>query len=346
MTNDSIRHFLVAILTMTVCGLSSGQSRSTPVKLFLDTDVAPDPGDLTAITMMHGLADLGEVEIIGITCVNSGQYVPGCVDALNRLYGRPNIPIGQLKDSDFLGKDRYTKNICLEYPNRYPDGGDSVPDAVAVFRSVLSRQPDGSVLIASIGPFRNLRNFLQSRPDSISPLSGIDLIKKKVKLICAMAGIFRPVMAMEGKDIYPGKGNYAEWNILVDKESAIYFSKNWPTPIVYTGYEIGWAITPDGELLRRWPGSPVSRAVGPKGRPGWDQTAILYCARGAAEYWNLTTEGCVEIYPDGSCEWSPAPNKHHCYLIERMSAEEMAKLIGKLEADAGQSTKATENSAK
>ena len=165
MIYNPIKQLCIVYLLMTVCFISSAQPRSAPVKLFLDTDVAPDPGDLGAIAMLHGLADLGEIEIIGITFVNSGRYVPGCVDALNRLYGRPSIPIGQLKDTDFLSKDRYTKNICQEYPNRYPEGGDSVPDAVTIFRTVLSKQPDRSVLVASIGPFRNLRLFLQSQPD-------------------------------------------------------------------------------------------------------------------------------------------------------------------------------------
>ena len=158
-----------------------------------------------------------------------------------------------------------------------------------------------------------------------------------------MAGIFRPVRAMEGRDVYPGKGKYGEWNVIMDKASAIYFSKNWPTPVIYTGYEIGWSIRADGELFQKWPDSPIAKVLGPKGRPAWDQTAILYCARGASNYWEVSKEGFVEIYPDGSCDWLPDPSYHHSYLIEKMSTEEMARLIGKLEANAGHSINSTEH---
>ena len=53
---------------------------------------------------------------------------------------------------------------------------DDVPDAVETYRRALAEADDRSVHIASIGITVNIRDLLQSQPDSISPLTGIELV--------------------------------------------------------------------------------------------------------------------------------------------------------------------------
>ena len=91
---------LSMLLLIALASLTTALGESAvrpPVKVFLDTDVCVDVGDLAALAMMHGLACAGEIEILGVTCVTSNPDAPGCVDAVNRCYGRPNIPVGALK---------------------------------------------------------------------------------------------------------------------------------------------------------------------------------------------------------------------------------------------------------
>ena len=142
------------------------------MQLFLDTDVCIDAGDVAAITCLNGLADKGEANIIGITCVTSCPFAPGCVDAVCRWCHRPNLPLGTLKDPGFLTDSAYAKHMAQHWPNRYADGAANVPDAVVLFRQVMARQADHSVVMVAIGPLRNLAHFLQSKPDGISPLGG------------------------------------------------------------------------------------------------------------------------------------------------------------------------------
>src|SRR5690625_7325019 len=50
--------------------------------------------------------------------------------------------------------------------------------------------PDSSVTIVTVGFMSNLAELLKSRPDRYSPLSGRELVGKKVKQYVAMAGMF------------------------------------------------------------------------------------------------------------------------------------------------------------
>ncbi|HEX8310410.1 MAG TPA: hypothetical protein VF614_03765, partial [Chthoniobacteraceae bacterium] len=59
--------------------------------------------------------------------------------------------------------------------------GKDYPDAVALYRETLAKQPDGSIVVLAVGPLRNLANLLKSRPDKASPLDGAALVAKKVK---------------------------------------------------------------------------------------------------------------------------------------------------------------------
>ena len=63
---------------------------------------------------------------------------------------------------------------------------DSVPTAVETYRRALVGAEDRSVTIASIGITTNIRDLLQSNGDSISPLTGKQLVEQKVKKVIWM----------------------------------------------------------------------------------------------------------------------------------------------------------------
>ncbi len=300
-----------------------------PVKIFLDTDVVPDVGDPLAIEFLHGLADLGEAQIIGISCMTNDDWAAGCVDAIDGYYGRPEIPVGQLKG----GKDGgYAKKCAKTYPNRYSKGAsDDVPDAVAVFRKAVSEQPDGSVVLVGIGPLTNLKNFLASSPDQYSPLNGHDLIARKVKMLSVMGGLFGKPF---GPKIIADGGNldlktFGEYNIRVDIAAAKYVSENWPTPIVWSGFEIGATINAGTGFKK----GPVVAT-----RAGWDTSAVLFGVRGARDYWTITTNGWADFQPNGVTVWNttPVPGRKQGYLTGKMVARpQLENVIKEIEAGAG-----------
>jgi hypothetical protein len=79
------------------------------------------------------------------------------------------------------------RQVVKNFPSRVRNSSQ-VPDAVSVYRRALSAAPPRSVSISSVGLLTNLEGLLKSRPDGISPLSGVDLVAAKVSLVAVMAG--------------------------------------------------------------------------------------------------------------------------------------------------------------
>jgi inosine-uridine nucleoside N-ribohydrolase len=289
-----------------------------PVKVFIDTDLVWDPGDVAALVLAHGLADQCEIEIVGVTAVTTASSAAPAADAINTYYGRPSIPIGVLKGASFLDRNGYSKAIADQLgTTRYKSSADA-PDATQVFREVLARQPDRSVVVVSIGPLRNLARFVKSGPDVASPLSGKELIQQKVKLLSAMAGVFADIGAFGGRVT-------KEWNVEQDAQAARDVVDSWPTPIMFSGFEVGWYSCPDTAALKASPArSPMRIALGNadpvpcqagNGRPGWDQTSLLYAARGLGTLWKGEPTGRVDVDVASSGNtWAASPDRHQGFL--------------------------------
>ncbi len=126
--------------------------------------------------------------------------------------------------------------------------------AVDVYRRALASQPDNAVVIASAGYLGNLADLLKSPADAISPLSGRDLVARKVRTLVAMGGG------------YPSRSG--ENNLAGDPAAAQYVSANWPTKLVWSGYEVG-DVVHTGQTIsartRRPPrcASPTRPSCGP-----------------------------------------------------------------------------------
>jgi len=295
-----------------------------PVRVIVDTDIGPDCDDAAALAVLHALADRGEAEIVGVTHCTSSPWGVGCIDAINNYYGRPDIPIGTLKEPGFLDQEGYRKfnrYITQNYPNRFA-GGEEAPGAVAALREWLAKELEQGVVLIAIGPLPNLRNLLQSEADEHSTLSGVELVKQKVSQLVVMGGAFP-----EGK----------EWNFEMCPQSAQYVVAHWPTPIMFTGFEIGYDIMTGARLCKEAPEDhPVREAyerfLGQAGdRHSWDLTAILYGVRGLADYWEAAAAGgCMEVDSDGTNRWLSTPNKGHRYLQRKMAPQAIGAVLDEL----------------
>jgi hypothetical protein len=290
-----------------------------PVNVILDTDNGPDCDDTVAVALLHGLADRGEVNILGeMYCLSSPEGAP-CLDALNTYYGRPNIPVGTLKEPGFLVGPFFTREIIARYPHRLRSGADA-PDATELYRQILARQPDRSVVVVAIGPERNLKNLLHSAPDHYSPLDGRALVAQKVASLVCMGGAYP-----EGK----------EWNLQMDGSAAQAVAQEWPTPILYSGAEIGGGIYTGSRIFAATPEyNPVcmvfanySGAGFGGDRSSWDPTAALAAVRGPADYWNLGPAGTSSVSADGSDVWWTSADGRQRYLMPRMSNEGISEAI-------------------
>jgi inosine-uridine nucleoside N-ribohydrolase len=311
------------ILFFACSGLNVLGQTSTP-KIIFDTDIGPDYDDVGALAMLHAFADNGECELLAtIACNNYPNIVP-VLSVLNTYFKRPDLPIGMVHGKSVqLGVGQKWDSVLVrKYPHRL-NTNDDAEDAVALYRKILTSHPDESVTIVTVGFTTNIANLLKSKPDDISPLDGIALVKKKVQKLVSMAGAFP-----SGK----------EFNIKEDAAASKYSFGNWPTPVYFTGWEIGAKLFSGLPLISSSIlNSPVKEVFAisipksredSKGRKSWDQTAVLMAVRGIEKHYT-NVPGKIVCFDDGQNEWN-SDSSGHFYVVEKTPVAEVEKLINDL----------------
>ena len=289
-----------------------------PVKLIFDTDMGNDVDDALALAMLHSLESRGESELLAITLTKDNAEVAPYVDAINTFYGRGEIPIGITNSGVTPEKSRFT-GVTLETDGGqyiYPHDlqlGDPAPNAVPLLREILANQPDQSVVIVQVGFSTNLAQLLDTRADEHSDLEGVELISRKVKHISIMAGTFTPI----------NNETHLEYNIVQDIRSAQKLAEEWPTPIYWSGFEVGLAIRYPAISIEQdfryvdkhpIPESYQAYVPTPHERPTWDLTSVLWAVRQSRGYFGVSEAGSVTVLDDGETTFSANPKGTHFYL--------------------------------
>ncbi|WP_057938763.1 nucleoside hydrolase [Algoriphagus resistens] len=273
---------------------------ATPIKIIFDTDMGPDYDDVGAMALLHAFADQGKVDILATIASTNYEGVGGVIDVLNTYFERPDLPIGIPKGKAIAQKDwqHWTDTLLTNYPHSLRRNAEA-PDAVELYREILAAQPDESVTLITVGFLTNISNLLQSTADEYSPLSGIQLVQKKVVKLISMAGKFP-----EG----------SEFNVNQDPGASQVVVSLWPNTIIYSGFEIGEKIHSGIPLIsnKNIVHSPIKDVfalaipmskLDEKGRMSWDQTVVWVAAMGYKKYFELE-EGKMRVLDDGSNTWN------------------------------------------
>ena len=317
------------LLTFLIAVLFSVSTCLAQVKIIFDTDIGGDADDLGALAMLHNLHNRGECKLLAIASWTTEQNVIPALDAINRYYKNPTIPLGiRLKDSHQEDYN-YCKPIADKLPSKLTN--QDVLLATELYRKVLSKQDDKSVTIVVVGPLKNIMDLLQSPADNYSPLSGKELIEQKVKKFVIMGGHFP-----EGKN---------EWNFNGNMPGVTrYVLENLTVPIVFSGFEIGVQIKTGSAINEIDPNSPLylgwmcfsENASWMKqyfkgkilSNASYDETAVLYAVRGGlGKYWDKVDGGRCVAKENGDNSWVSGEVTNHSYLVLKQSPEEMAQLI-------------------
>lgn len=315
------RGFLILAFALTsICCVSLGPTAAKePVRFIFDTDIGNDVDDVLALGMIHSLQSRGELELVAVTLTKDAREAPAFVDAVNTFYGRGNVPVGITSSGvtpdigKFLGLAN-AKNEKGEHLYPHDLTKEKTESAVVVLRRALAASPDQSVVIAQVGFSTNLSDLLKSSADSISPMSGKELVAQKVKLLSIMAGAFMPI---------DGNAGYGEYNVVQDIKSAQHLVRNWPGSIVYSGFEIGIAVPyPAESILKDYQyveHHPLSESYilyepPPHNRPTWDLTSVLYAVYPDRGYFGVSPSGIVDFTDDGKTKFEAASAGKHHYL--------------------------------
>ncbi|MBN2292099.1 MAG: nucleoside hydrolase, partial [Pirellulales bacterium] len=179
---------LFYVVLLISSGFVAGEAAGgQPVPIIFDTDMMGDVDDVGAVAVLHALEDQGELKTLAMGMSGKNPWSPLCLDSLNCYFNRPYIPIGMPKGPAFNMPSRYAQKIAKEFPGKLTEA-DELPDAAILYRKVLAKQPDKSVVMISVGQLTNFRNLLKTKPDEYSPLPGNELVEKKVKTWVCMGG--------------------------------------------------------------------------------------------------------------------------------------------------------------
>ena len=300
------------------------QARSrSPVKLVFDTDICGDCDDVLALGMIHALESRGACRLLAVTISADNDLAAPFVAAVNHFYGRGTIPIGVVGRGGVRAESRFL-SLADEHDVsrdggklRYPRDEASRWNrpATDVLRETLAGEADGSVVIVQVGFSTNLARLLDTKADDFSPLAGEELVRKKVRLVSLMAGAFEKI----GDDAH-----YREYNVVQDIASAQVVARRWPTPMVWSGFEVGVALPYPAVSIERDFGyvrhHPLAEAYiryipPPHERPTWDLTSVLYAVYPDRGYFDLSPPGMVTIETDGFSRFTPDAAGKHRYLI-------------------------------
>ncbi len=298
-------------------------------KIIFDTDFGGDADDLGALAMLHTFIDKGECDLLAIMCWSTENYAVSAMDAVNRFYKHPNIPMGSRKDSIQLVEWNYSKSIADKFP--YELTHKDVPDTTVLYRQILAKSKGKDITILTVGPLKNIQNLINSKPDSISEFTGKELIEQKVKEFVIMGGK------------YPS-GKW-EWNFNGAMEGVTKFViPEITVPITFSGFEVGLPIKTGlvfNEIDKNTPlyvgfmhfsnnapwmkdyytGKIIDNA-------SFDQTAVLYAIRGGVgEYWAKISDSVCLPDEKGGNTWKKSENSNHSYLKLKMDVEELATII-------------------
>lgn len=199
--------------------------------------------------------------------------------------------------------------------------------SVPVLRQALS-SATSLVDIVSAGPLNNLYDLLNSSADSISSLTGAQLVAYKVGTLYCMGGQYPLSTAPVGAEYNFGNISGFTGTLWPITSSIL---TNWPTPIVFVGFEQGpnfsvmafaseTTTDPVGYIYNSW-------GTAQFGRQGWGPVTMLIALRGATTAGFGTVQGTNSINTGtGFNTFTPGPG-NHSYVVPTISQRAVQQMV-------------------
>ncbi len=284
-------------------------------KIIFDTDMGSDCDDVGALALLHHYADLGKVEILG--CIYSSGKVPfgaGIVEAINIWYGRPRIPVGAyhgIEVGDPIDKMLAEKLVKdrTSFKNRIIHNSDAIEQTL-VNRLILASQEDHSVTYITVGHTKGLYELLVSESDEISPLTGAELVEKKIKRWVALGAL-----NANNKERHYTR----DWNFFFNETATYskYLVENFPRPVFYVdgGSEVHTGktlkYTSPGNIVRTayrdWLWNVEKKTLDDQ-RPSWDLVTVYFAVEGMGEFMESAGNGWLDFDIEKGCLWNSGEN--------------------------------------
>jgi hypothetical protein len=310
------------------------QEPTPPVNLIIDSGMAIDVDDVGAHAVLWAMADRGEVNVLALICSSANDYSCPTMRVVANYYNHPGVPIGAhmgtTPNTGGSNTSAYTQQITKQFGTA-GDIRSNYPDAVTVYRQALAGAADNSVYILANGYYQPLQGLLQSQPDAISPLTGIQLVTKKVRRLVSNGGWFP---------------SGSEGNFMNDTDAANFVFVNWPGEIVSVGVNATINVLTGTSTSADPTQDPVaaayklystSQGISPQSVHAFGQISLLYAVRGGigtnfsiGGFNGQTTIDATTDQFRGENFWSSTPQVGQSWLNLAITNAQMTAIINPL----------------
>lgn len=290
---------------------------TAPRTFLLGTDWWTDCDDVVALRLLAIAVRSGEINLAAIALNGCMEYSVASLDGFLTTEGVRNMRIGIDREAtDFGGNPPYQKRLAQYAIDR--KSNDDAEDAVRMYRAVLA-EAEQPLEIIEIGYPQVLANTLMSAADDISPLTGMDLFRTKIKKIWMMAGKWDEIVGRENNFARAPRSRMAG-HLLCEY---------CPVPITFLGFEVGVDVISGSKLTHGALYDALCDHGSKNGRSSWDPMLCELALIGdesAAGYDTVRGRAHVDA-ATGENTFVPDPNGLHRYVIRRDSPAVYAERI-------------------
>lgn len=282
--------------------------------VIFDTDWWTDVDDAVALRVLLKEDEAGVIELNGVVVDAVGPQSVESIDRFLSYEGLDGMTIGIDKyATDYPGKPAY-HSVCIKNTEQgtYMSNNDA-EDCVSYYRRTLVLVPEEEQIdIICVGYPNALSRLLDSKADSISELSGVALVKSKVRCIWMMAGNYP-----NGKE-----NNFAR--TVRSRKAGTNVCLKCPVPIYFLGYNVGVDIPAGGgfqpdDLLYKILYAHGGKKEAEKGRSAWDpMLTLLACIGNPEEAGYDVVRGTNKVNPlTGVNTFTPSAIGKHYYVKKK-----------------------------
>lgn len=282
----------------------------------LGTDWGTDCDDVVAVRLLTRAVKEKKINLaaIGINhCLNNSI---ASLDGFLTKEGVVGVPLG-LDHEITEGEGRYQDHLA-QYASFYHSNGDA-EDAVRLYRRILAEAKD-RVEILEIGFLHVIAKVLESGPDDISEMNGLDLVREKVAKLWIMAGKWDQDGGLEYNIKFNG----------ITRRATHILCKKCPVPITFLGWEVGHDVITGGDLKKD---DILYRVLcdhrSSNGRSSWDPMLVMLALVGdEKEAGYSIVRGNAQVDEESGCNYFELNEEGlHCYVVRLQEPEYYAKQI-------------------
>ena len=308
---------------------SEGKAYMGVPLIILDTDIGSSTDDLFALEMLYRYEQEGRCKMLGVVVDREGEDCAAVADVMNTYFRHSDrkgaipkgaaLPIGLVREGianppvwiDYKALPTYTNEDGSPMFQRTVSDYTALPDGWQLYRRLLASQPDHSVSICSVGFVTSLSQLLLSNPDDASPLSGVELVRRKVKCLYIMGGVF-------------GDSEEPDFNFAQGNSFAQDFFRLWPQEVdmVFSPMEVGQGIeyTPEQVVSDiSWTDAhPIKQVYLTcncnTGQKMWDPLAVIHAVEGDSQF-SLSPRGTVSLTQECATIFTPSSTGNCRYQL-------------------------------